>query len=556
MFNHQDPQVSGKWLRDSLLLTASILAFYLCWLGSYPFFTPDEGRYGEIAREMLASGDYITPRINGVAFLDKPILYYWLQAAMMAVFGVKEWVLRLMPVLLGTLCCILTYICGRQLYDRRTGIVAAIILASTPLYFAGAHYANLDLEVAVWISCCLLSFITGVQNSNPKLRRLFLLAAYSFSALAILTKGLIGIVFPVMIIGAWIVVQNRWRLLTQIHLFKGLLLIAAITLPWYYLAQQANADFLHYFFVTQHFSRFLAKGSFNNPNPWWFYLPVLFVGFLPWCSFLFQSLYAAIRRHQSTDIFLLLWLTLIFVFFSIPHSKIITYILPIFPAMALLVARYLTQATAAQWIRGTRIFILANLIFASFLYANAYHHWLSLPADFTQSLYILAGISALGAILATMSKQPKKHLISIAVACNIFFLLTLTANAKYLNKNTVKPLITQLQPMLQAQDEVYTYLDFFQDVPLYLGRTVGVVAYWDMPDIVTHDNWMRELSYNMTNNPSSNLVNVAQFWKNWEGNNRVYVFLDKKFIEHFKMQTQHCHVINIDHDICLVTNKK
>ena len=238
--------IRNTWLSDTCSLVIFIGIFYLLWLGSYSLFTPDEGRYSEVAREMVATNDYITPRVNGVAFLDKPVLYYWLQAAAINLFGVNEWALRFFPALLGVLGCIVTYICGRQLFDRRTGIIAAIILATTPLYFGGAHYADLNLEVAVLITCTLLFFITAIQTSGRNQRN-FIIAAWVSAALAFLTKGLIGIAFPAMIAGTWIILLWRWDVLKKIRLITGFMLFIIITLPWYMLVQKANPAFLHYF---------------------------------------------------------------------------------------------------------------------------------------------------------------------------------------------------------------------------------------------------------------------------------------------------------------------
>ena len=167
------------WVRDFLLLAFFIAIVYGLWLGSYPFFTPDEGRYAEVAREMVASGDYITPRVNGIAFLDKPALYYWLQAAAIHFFGVKEWAIRLFPALLGLFGCLATYFAGRQLFSRRTGILSAIMLASAPLYFIGAHYANLNLKSLSSYPARCYSYYrhAGSQHATPRpftLRRLHL----------------------------------------------------------------------------------------------------------------------------------------------------------------------------------------------------------------------------------------------------------------------------------------------------------------------------------------------------------------------------------------------
>ncbi len=494
-----------NWLTDLVFLFLFLFIFYTLWLGRYPFFTPDEGRYAEIAREMVATKNYITPRVNGIAFLDKPIFYYWLQALAIHLFGVKEWALRLFPALSGVLGCLVTYICGRQLFDRCTGFLAAMLLGTTPLYFACAHYADLNLEVAVFISCSLLFFITAVQT-KPFSRYYFLLA-YVFAALAFLTKGLIGIAFPSMIIGCWMLLLNRFRLITHMHLITGLLLFTAIVLPWYVLVQQANPGFLHYFFVTQQVTRFLSAAEFNNKTPFWFYLPVVLIGFFPWTIFLFQTLYQSVRRiwqapqKQATELFLLLWVLLIFIFFSMPHSKIIGYILPILPPLALLVghclADYWKGITSKSVYFNTLSFIFISILFAGILVAIPHYQWLDLSPQMTTYANIMASIwvGSAGIALFFIRRHTIKPLIFICLSCNLLFLSVLTHSASYLNKNSTKRLTLSLKSFLLPTDDVITYFKFYQDVPLYLGRRITIVADWHAADIAKKDNWTRELWY-------------------------------------------------------------
>lgn len=567
MFTSSFSRSQRSWLIDLASLALLLLIFYSLWLGSYPFFTPDEGRYSEIAREMVASGDYITPRVNGVAFLDKPVLYYWLQAGAIAVFGVQEWALRLFPMLAGVLGCLYLYVCSRLLFDRATALLAAGILATTPLYFGAAHYANMDLEVATWITGTLLSFITAV-TSQGKRRAVFLLLAYVFAALAFLTKGLIGIAFPAMIIGSWIILGWRWRLLTQIHLLKGLALFVVLVAPWYILVEKATPGFLHFFFVTQQVTRFLSTAEFNNPTPVWFYLPVIIVGFIPWTCFLLQTLFTQTRlivkqpKQHATSLYLLLWFCIILIFFSLPHSKMVGYILPVFAPLALLSSRYLILSwqshsrlmhilTFSSWI-GLCICIAVGFAIAP------QQHIIELPTGFAYYAYIISAIFGAATILSILTLRQQKW-FALVVICGLtstLLCLTVVAGAHHLNQNSAKPIVMRLKQTLQADDEVVNYFKSYQDVPLYLQRQVSIVANWSAPDIATKDNWVRELWYGMAfQNTAPWLINEDTFWQRWQGKKRVFVFVNKNYLNQFRQHTKNLLIIDCHNDILLVSNQ-
>ncbi len=491
------------WLLDLAGLAILLMGFYTLWLGHYPLFIPDEGRYAQAALAMLTTGDFITPRVDGVAFLDKPILYYWLEAAAMHWFGVNEWAIRFFPALIGVFGCLFTYICGRQLFDRRTGILSALILALTPLYFGGAHYADLNMEVAVFISCTLLSFITGIQSTGWQ-RHALLFSAYLFAALAFLTKGMIGIAFPSMICGLWIVLLWRWSTLKHCHLLTGLLLFTALVLPWYVLVQRDNPAFLHYFFVTQQVSRFLSAGSFNNPTPVWFYIPVILIGFLPWSLFACQAIRQAYhhvwkQRHQhQTTLFLLLWMAVILIFFSTPKAKTVGYIFPVFPALALLTGHYLSS------------------------------HW----------------------------NNTKKNLVLCCAAISTLFLTVILFISPSLNKTTTQPLANELMQVLQPGDEVVNYYKFYQDLPIYLQHRITLIADWQAPDIAAHDNWIRELWYGKEFQDTSTwLLNEPAFWAKWHSKQHVYVFLNKNRFEQFKSHARYYFYLDSYRDVILLSNE-
>jgi len=475
------------------MLTIIIGLLYTLWLGSYPLFTPDEARYSEVAREMIATGDYITPRVNGVAFLDKPILYYWLQAAGIHLFGLNEWALRFFPALFGVLGCLITYFASVQLFNRRTGLLSALLLATTPLYFGGAHYADLNLEVAVLISSALLFFIVSTQN---KMSAFYLYLAYISAALAFLTKGLIGIVFPIMIIGAWIALTNQWILLKKMRIFSGFLLFFAITAPWYLLAEHTNPAFFHFFFITQQFTRYVGGTDFNNQMPIWFYLPIILIGFLPWS---FYFIFSLKNKINSEKLFLFLWIIIIFLFFSIPKSKLIGYIFPVFPPLAILTAQFINTIWDKKYI---------------------------------------------------------KNLVKISFTLTVFFLLIVVFIAPNYNTASIKPIAMQLKPLLKSQDEVVTYQHYYQDLPLYLERQITMVANWDAPTINGKDNWMREFALGKQfQNTDQWLINQTIFWQRWHSPRRLFVLMNQRDFNNFKKNAGHYHLLTISYQVVLVSNQ-
>lgn len=559
-----------QWLSDLLILTGALCLFYVLWLGGHALFTPDEGRYSEVAREMIASGDYITPRVDGVAFLDKPILYYWLQASAIRLFGLNEWSLRFWPALAGVIGCLVTYISGRIIYNRRTAILAALFLATSPLYYGAAHYANMDLEVAAWVGSSLLCFIAAMQLSGRP-RMSFLLAAYIFASFAFLTKGLIGIVFPGMIIGCWILFLNRWNTLKSMLLVPGLLLFTCLVAPWYILVQKANPEFLHFFFVTQQVSRFLTQADFNNKAVFWFYVPIILVGFFPWSVFAIQTLYQKIkviiqnRQQHSVDAFLVIWFTIVFIFFSIPKSKTVGYILPLFPALALMTSSSLNllcdKMTRSLGVRiGLNLFTLSCLLLSALLFSLP-HLSLSFIRIYPEtlpflaiggSIYLVAGIVN----LIITRKQNIPLFILLALVTSVCSLITLTASTDAFNQKSIKPLAMQIKSLIRPQDEVVSYHKYYQDLPLYLERRITIVADWQSPEIPRYDNWMRELWYGMIFQDTRDwLINDALFWQRWNSNNHLYVFTNTSDVDELKTKSPHVFVISRYKQTALVSNQ-
>ncbi|HYQ81624.1 MAG TPA: glycosyltransferase family 39 protein, partial [Anaeromyxobacteraceae bacterium] len=286
--------------RQVALAAALLLAWFLALTGARPLTVPDEGRYAEVAREMVVTGDWVTPRLDFVPFLDKPPLFYWGAALGFSAFGVHPWTARLVPALMGALGCLLVLLAEGRSRGRRAGVLAAAVLAANPFYFGASQYVNHDLTVAIWISASLLSLAEALP-AEGRWRPGWLLAGFACAGLAVLAKGLVGVVFPFAIAGAWALATRRWAGLAWPALAAGTALLVALVWPWAAAVQAANPDFLHYFVVTQHLQRFAGHG-FNNPAGPAFYLAVLAAGMLPWTPLLPAAVgraWAAWRRDRS-----------------------------------------------------------------------------------------------------------------------------------------------------------------------------------------------------------------------------------------------------------------
>ena len=342
---------TNNWLRDLLCLTLISAIPFIQFLGRLPLIDPDEGRYAEIPREMLEKADFITPTLNYVKYFEKPPLLYWLNAASIKIFGVTEFAARLPSALCGLLTVLATYVIASQLYNRRTALISALILATSTGFVLQSRIILTDMLLTFCLTGALGAFIIASQREGRRSRALPWYLFYLFCALAVLAKGLIGIVFPAGIIFFYLLLGNRWKLLREMRLFSGLLLFLAVVSPWFVAVSLANPEFARFFFIHEHFERFTSKVH-GRYQPIWFFLPVLLGTMLPWSFFIPGAMIKAWRdRYQDqikSGLYLLIWIILIFLFFSKSNSKLIPYILPIFPPLAILVARRIDNQADRQ----------------------------------------------------------------------------------------------------------------------------------------------------------------------------------------------------------------
>ncbi|HEY6873125.1 MAG TPA: glycosyltransferase family 39 protein [Geobacteraceae bacterium] len=339
----------GRYRTDlSLLLVVFGTAFFQ-FLGRIPLLEPDEGRYAEIPREMIERGDFITPHLNYVKYFEKPPLHYWLNALSFELFGQNEFAARFPGALMGLLTVLLTYHAGRTLFGRRAGLLAALILGTATGFLVQARLDITDMTLTCTLSAALAFFILAARDGERR-AGLYYHLSYIAAALAILAKGLIGIVFPGAIIFLHLLITRRWRLLGEMRLATGIPLLLLVAAPWFVLVSLRNPEFARFFFIHEHFERFLTKVH-GRYQPFWFFIPVLAGTMLPWSFFIPSALKGTWRDRKSPEgesrLYLAIWAVFIFLFFSKSDSKLVPYILPVFPPLALLMGSAWSDGAAS-----------------------------------------------------------------------------------------------------------------------------------------------------------------------------------------------------------------
>ena len=498
---------------DLLLLLAAFFAIYFIPSGLRPLVNPDEGRYVEIAREMAVSGDYISPRLNGVLYFEKPPLIYWLEAAAIKIGGMNLWALRFWPIALAFLGVAAVYGTGRALWGRAAGLWAAAALGASVLYYGIAQIIILDMAVSVFLTLALCAFMLAVRAPPGQVRRRWCWALYAAMACALLTKGLIGIVIPCAIIFLWLLLLNKWRELRHAHLLSGLVILLVLGLPWHVAAAMANPPpggwswshfftkdwgnqgFLWYYFWHEHVLRYTDPETAHHVQSWWFFPAILIAGFLPWTFFLPQAVFSVFKggllrlKAEPEILLLLLWILFPLTFFSASASKLIPYILPCVPPLALLTGRFLARAYETPGAPAL-VWSLRQLGVCAILAACALPFIVILMGDKIPPtatpwfggiavLFLLCGV---GSLLSTFRFRGQRGPdLTALIGCTGVFLFVLNPIITHFvdaRKPSTAPAAEWLRPHLRADDLVFTLNDYgtYQDFPPLLGRTIGVAG--------------------------------------------------------------------------------
>jgi 4-amino-4-deoxy-L-arabinose transferase-like glycosyltransferase len=368
--------------RSRLLFLLAVFA--ILWFGTLDYRTlikSDEGRYAEIAREMVVSGDWVTPRYNAVKYFFKPPLQYWATASAFSVFGENEWTARLWVGLTGFLSVLMVFFAGRVLFGARPALLGAIALGSMVMPVFAGHFNTLDMGVGTFMSAAMFAMLLAQRDeASLQSERFWMLLCWVAMGLALLSRGLIGIVLPGAVLFFYLLWTRDFARLKRLHIIKGSLVFLLVSAPWFILVMRANPEFFGFFFIHEHFERFLTKVHARY-QPAWYFIPFLLLGAVPWTLYLWSAFREGVAgdsaRHSVSigsksrsdkglkawrpKLLLALWVLVIFAFFSASSSKLAGYIVPLFPALALLVGLALASSTLRLWRYSVLITLLTAL---------------------------------------------------------------------------------------------------------------------------------------------------------------------------------------------------
>jgi len=478
-----------------LVLVAALAAAWFGTLGLRPLYKADETRYAEIPREMVASGDWITPRLNGFKYFEKPPLQYWATGVFYEALGIKDWTSRLWSALLGFAGILLVLALGSRIFGARAGALAAAVLAGSPVYVAAAQINTLDMGLTFFLTGAILALASGYP-----------ILFWACCALAVLSKGLIGIVLPLATLGLYILIKRDWKLIGDVRPIIGPIVFLLVTAPWFVAVSLRNPEFAHFFFVQEHFQRFTTE-MHQRTAPAWFFLPVVALGLAPFLLPAGLAWWRGIASRTPSfdaEFWLALWALVVLAFFSASSSKLPAYVLPMFPALALLTGKYLVEGKLLT----TQAAVIAALGIAAALllpgrggpaYA-AYVPW-------------LAAAGAVAGILGVLALWRKASIIALAAAGFLATQLAIVGHTTISERFSAAALIGSLEPQPPAGAPVYAVDIYDHSLPWYLRRPVTMVGYRDEFGVAI--DWEREKF----------IPDITTFERVWKDQKEAYAFV-------------------------------
>ena len=521
-----EPAPRERWI--FVALAASLAVLWLATLAGRPLFNPDEGRYAEIPREMLSGGDWIVPHLNGLAYIEKPPLQYWAVALSYRLLGPSVFSARLYTALTALAGIFLVWAVARRLWSEAAAWRAAAVLSGMLMFVVLGQVLTLDMSLTFCMTLSLAGFLLAQTAAQPKP---WMLLAWAAAALGVLTKGVIAAAIPAAVLTLYSLYSRDFEPWRRLHAAWGLTLFLGVTVPWHWLAARRLDDFLQFYFVHEHLARYLTPSA-DRQEPWWFFGWVFLAGTVPWTLSALRALGGGWRRSAvpadfNPALFLWIWVVFIAVFFSISDSKLIPYILPAMPALALLIAAL--PARSLQ--RDLRLTAILTVVAALSLgYASL--HWPGVIASSDRSTYFVGLAKPLGrvALLLGVSGlfvlvQPARHANRAAVFLGVGWCLAwlLLVRAAV----SVAPIYSGADlaagiPAALREAPVYSVATYDQSLTFYLQRPVTLVRY------------RGELDYGLRKAPGAGIGDEEEFLRRWSLQSQAFAVMEKSMFDDLK----------------------
>jgi len=480
-----------------LLAAAVVVCFALLWdLGGYPLIQPDEGRNAEVAREMKNAGAWLVPTLNGAPYLDKPALYFNVVALSLDLFGESEFAVRLPSVLfsIGTLALVLWFC--QQEYGRLRGVIAVIIICTSPLFVAYARTVIFDSALAFFVTASILAGYRAERSKEKDRPRWYALSAAA-TAVATLTKGPVGFIIPSLVLITFRLWAGPREAIRRIYSGHNTLLFAALVAPWFVAVTFLHPDFPYYAVVHESILRYTTN-KFYRPQGWYFFIGVLLSGFLPWSIVLIEAIVRAWTRRarlSEIDRLWLSWLLVVLVFFSFSHSKQAGYILSAAVPVGALVAKWFdpadeeanSEAGASVIRRGcialaavTATLVIALSVLGSLREIHDRIKQLipALLPELAPRLWIVElGLCLVLILVITAARSQSRRLAFAAFVASPLLLATLWFEpwSRIAEERSSRELAATIGA-LAAEADVACVWCFPTSLPFYLGRTITVVS--------------------------------------------------------------------------------
>lgn len=486
------PPVSTRQTWQALtIITALAMPLFFFLLGAWGFFDPDEGRYGEIPREMLERHDWITPTLNYVKYFEKPPLLYWAVAASYKLFGLNEFAARLVPATAALLGLYIAYALGRRMFGHRAGLMAAVILATSLMWPILARELVIDMLLSVILFLALALWWLGHTDEGAR-QRGYYVAFWAALALGVLAKGPVAVVLVGAPIFLYLLVCRQWSSLSKMQWTLGVPLFFCITVPWFVLVAQRNPEFNHFFWYVQHVARYLGlQEDREHVQSFTYFFKFLPIALLPWSFFIPGALMAGWPRvwpardeKQRAVLYLMISASFITLFFSGSTSKLVTYILPVVPLAAVLFAAYF------DWLYTHRDAIWRGPLFSGVgllslvLGVGGVGCILIAPKKLYQierlspTIGIVAGVFLLlwvtAVVAMTMRRQYPGLLLAISGGMAILVTGIMPVIAAASPNHYCKTLIEYIRPGLKPETKIIMYESYAQSVSFYTGKRVVV----------------------------------------------------------------------------------